>query len=517
MSRDKTNRIVVYKLNNEVSIDDVDLTNNGYSLEYEDNGKKLFLQTSKESIPKWVEYLEPFLSDGADDITNNSSSFVLFVTHEDDTFAVAGGYGYTALRGLFEEEFGLNVALRMINESEITSINQRSMKGVTRQLFRAVAGYDPLFDRENYNRILKYVEGKGSFEGRPFRVSGRSSLVLRTTKDVENIGEVIDKIKEILEKDEKVHFPRSYKLVSNLDTISRLNNKLYDEFKQFWENDGSRDNLYLEFNEPLAQFRCESYKIVYNRKRVNIEEFDLDIIKNEFKEKGVDVIDSIECLSKFRVSGQNESGYMEINNEKFIEMLVYEASVDNKSYIKFGKDWYEILDEIKEHIDHQLSLLKVDDTLLPKWDSGDFPREKEYNTFVATSKGWTCLDQDFIYVEGRSKIEFCDLYDPNEKYLYHVKKTWGCKSSYLYTQAATAAESFRQSREFREKCSEKWPDLFSDELKEGTIVIAIAADKSNFDNFPLNMTYFAKLNMYNAVSHIKQNDFNVILAPIELT
>lgn len=181
---------------------------------------------------------------------------MLIIQHENDLFSLSGGYGYTALKGMHEEEFGLNVALRMINESAITSINQRSMKGVTRQLFRSVAGYDPLFDRENYNRILKHVEGKGSFEGQTFRVSGRSSLVLGTTKDIENISDVIQEIKEISGNAEKVHFPCSYKAVKDPDTINELTNKLYVEFKEYWESNGSRDNIYLEFDDPRAQFRC---------------------------------------------------------------------------------------------------------------------------------------------------------------------------------------------------------------------------------------------------------------------
>lgn len=61
-------------------------------------------------------------------------------------------------------------------------------------------------------------------------------------------------------------------------------------------------------------------------------------------------LESVDCLSKFKVSGRNESGYPEIKNETFVKMLVFETGIGHKHYIKFGKEWYEILDEVQKHI-----------------------------------------------------------------------------------------------------------------------------------------------------------------------
>jgi len=69
--------------------------------------------------------------------------------------------------------------------------------------------------------------------------------------------------------------------------------------------------------------------------------------------------------------------------------------------------------------------------------------------------------------------------------------------------------------EFRAKCKEKWPELFDDHIVEqGEVVFGVAEDKANSPEFPLNMTYFAKLNLYNAVFSLKQLDFTVKLAPV---
>ena len=50
-----------------------------------------------------------------------------------------------------------------------------------------------------------------------------------------------------------------------------------------------------------------------------------------------------------------------------------------------------------------------------------------------------------------------------------------------------------------------------------TIVIAMAIESKKINDFPLNMSYFAKLSLYNAVSNIRNNGYDVVLAPISIT
>src|SRR5699024_11089208 len=95
-----------------------------------------------------------------DSIINRSCGFLLLKRHGDNVYAITGGYAYTEIRDAILEDFGLQIALRMIDESGLANIKQRSLKGSVRQIMRAVAGYDPLFESENYNRMLDGLEGK---------------------------------------------------------------------------------------------------------------------------------------------------------------------------------------------------------------------------------------------------------------------------------------------------------------------------------------------------------------------
>jgi len=516
MNRRKSQRINIQKVKDEVSFDDIDLKTENFIEEYSGETQKLFIQAQKQSNPSWRGYLEKYISSDINQIVNKTSSFVLLYKHNNSLYALTGGYGYNKIKKYVQEDFGVNIALRMIEEKEISALKQRSMKGHTRQIYRAVSGYDPLFDRENYTRILNAIQGKGNFLGKRFGVVGKTSLILRTTKDIDNLDEVFNEIENIAAKEEKIHFPKSYKVVKDPSLKEILNTKAVDLINRYWSEQEDRERLYLEFEDPLVQFRCDRFKVQFKWKSAEIPEFDLDVVRKALTEQGIVKIDALEDLEKIKFTGFNEAGFEEFTRETFWELLICEIDNDGKSYIKIKKQWLQILDEAKEFIDSQISNIQIELKALPEWDKKNCPKEIDYNKYVANEKGWKCLDQDFIYIEGKSKIEVCDVFNKSEKQFFHIKETWGSKSAYLFTQGMTAAEFYSNSSEFREKCKEKWPDEFDALHKQCQVIFGVASEKDIEDNFPLNMTYFAKLNLYNAVATLKNFEYAVKLVPIRI-
>ena len=405
MSRKKSQRINVQKIKEEVSIDDIDLRTENFIEEYSDETQRLFIQAQKQSKPSWREYLEKYISSDINQIINKTSSFVLLYKHKNNLYALTGGYGYNKIKKYIQEDFGVNIALRMIEEKGISALKQRSMKGHTRQIYRAVSGYDPLFDRENYTRILNTIQGKGNFLGKKFGVVGKTSLVLRTTKDIENLNEVFNEIENIAAKEEIIHFPKSYKVVKDSSLKETLNLGAFDLINRYWTGQEDRERLYLEFEDPFVQFRCDRFKVQFKRKSAEISEFDLDVMRKALTEKGLVKIEDFEDLEKIKFTGFNEEGFEEFTGETFWELLVCEIDNDGRSYIKIKKQWLQILDEVKEFIDTQISSIQVELRALPEWDKKKCPKEIDYNKYVASEKGWKCLDRDFIYIEGKSKID----------------------------------------------------------------------------------------------------------------
>ena len=516
MSRVKSHRINVYHVKEEITINDIDLTSEGFFEEHSDNKIKIFTQIQNPSTPSWRNYLKKYISSDIEKIVNKTSSFVLLYNHNDNLYCLTGGYGHNKIKAYIRNNFGIDIALRMIDEKGISAINQRSMKGHTRQIYRAVRGYDPLFDKENYTRILNVIEGKGKFLGRKFRVTGKDSLTLRTEKDIEKLDEVFDEIENVALEEEKVHFPKSYSVVKDISLIESLNARAFDLISKFWAGQENRERLYLEFEDPFVQFRCDKFNVLFKRKSVDFSDFDLDVVRNSLVNEGILTIDELEDLGKMKLSGFNEDGFEEFSKESLWNLLVCEVTQNNKSYIKFKKQWLQILDEIKKFLDEQISNIPADLNILPEWNKNNFPEELDYNKHVAALKGWKCLDSDFIYIEGKSKIELCDLFNKSSRQFFHIKNTWGSKSAYLFTQGVTSAESYVNSSSFRKKCKEKWPDEFDVYHQPCEVVFGIASEKDITNNFPLNMTFFAKVNLYNAVTILKNLDYSVKLAPIRI-
>lgn len=516
---ERTQRIVLHRLDDGVDLNSLDFGDAGYVLQDGQDAWRLFVLTNHQHVPDWKALIEPHLSATApDEIINRSCSFILLIRHNSRNYALTGGYGYLRVKSIADPRFGLDVTLRMVGEDEIKAVHQRNLKGTTRQIFRAVQGYNPLLDASNFTRILRSLEGKGSFEGREFRISGRSCLALRTSRPLSQLPAVLDEVEEILQGPPKVKFPQGYELVDDPATVECLNGRMFDQFKAFWEDKADRDTLYLEFSEPLEQFRLDAFRLTCRKRKgfpIELTDFDLELIRDQFHKRSVTVIESPDTIKRMKVTGIKD-GHVAGRPLSLWDMLTCETMLDQHCYIRLDGEWLRIRDELQANLNERLANVTVDRTLLPPWSHGQHPKELDYNRATAEARGWTCLDQDFIQFSGYSRLELCDQYDPDKRRFIHVKRTWGSKSAYLFTQGVTAAEFFKSDVQCRATCMEKWPGLFDEACfaQRHTVVYGIADSGAEATDFPLNMTYFAKLNLCNAISRLRDLDYEVFLAPV---
>lgn len=514
--KQQTNKLSLHKLKQLEAFDELDPIAVGYTLEYDDEHTKVFVQSGRECEPHWLPYIAPLLSGPEGCFRNTSCSFLLLRRREGAAYAVTGGYAHSVLNGVTVDDFGVQVAIRMLDgDQSISAINQRSTKGATRQLLRAVAGYDPQLDRDNYHRVLKSLEGKATFEGRRFSVKGRESLVLRTARSVYELDDVINDVEAILEQQPTVVFPRAYEEVRDAAEIAALDARLEHNFIAFWNGNGTRDDIYLEFKDPLVQFRCDTFEVCWDGRKYQSADFDLGRIRDGLTQEGARSPESLADLKKIRVSGFNEHGYAEFERETFLRMLVCETALANGiACIRLGGQWLRILEELQRFLDSQLSKIHVHKELLPRWNLTTFPKEQDYNKYAATSLGWHCLDQELIQVDGRSRIELCDLYSPTDRRFVHVKRTWGAKAAYLFAQGLVASEFYSNSSAFRQACATKWPEVLESQVEDAEVVFAIANANALSSAFPLNLSYFAKLSLYDVCTRLRALGYKVALTAV---
>jgi uncharacterized protein (TIGR04141 family) len=516
MRRDKTNLLNIYRLREGISLGQIQLEPFGYELDYFDADKKLYVLRANPGKLPWVTYFAE-LMDASKPVPESSSSSVVYLhQHGDRCYAIAGGYGYTKIEKLVEEDFGLEIATRIIKDSEISALNQRELKGNVRQIFRAVSGYNPIFDADNHTRLLRYIQGKGEFEQKSFTISGKASVSLRTKKPLSDITEVFGELETIETRPPKIVLPKAYKLVTDQSLVDNLECALIEGFDKYWTGLESREKFYLDFKEPLVQFKCEQFRVIWKRGEDILSEFDLDLIKDGLKTRGLNRIQSTKDLKRIFLVGLDESGYQATANESLFDCLEAEVQFEGSDYIKFHKQWFLLRDELKSYLDDQISQIEVWASELPQWNRAIYREEREYNEHLSDVKNCVLMDADSVHFDGNQKLELCDSYDPAHKVFYHIKKTWGAKSSYLYLQGSTSLEYFVRSNNFFSACKGKWPAIFTERPRNGTVAFGIADQKATESGFPNNLTYFAKLNLIKAVQQIKTLEYKVVLCPIEI-
>nr|WP_040218205.1 DUF6119 family protein [Haemophilus parahaemolyticus] len=136
----KTNRINLFKIDEDFNLSNFSSINE-YTKVFSNKNSCLFIQKDKVSIPEWSNFISSLAPSYS--FRNNSNSFVYFRVHNYGLYALTGGHGYKVIQDYIDDEFGLNVALRLIDNLAISSIHQLSIKSQTRQIQRSVANYNP--------------------------------------------------------------------------------------------------------------------------------------------------------------------------------------------------------------------------------------------------------------------------------------------------------------------------------------------------------------------------------------
>jgi uncharacterized protein (TIGR04141 family) len=113
--------------------------------------------------------------------------------------------------------------------------------------------------------------------------------------------------------------------------------------------------------------------------------------------------------------------------------------------------WYRVGHQFLTHVNDAIASIPHSSFHLPDYHEGS---ETEYNARVGRDNPtvYAVMDEKFIYMGGRDKIEFCDLFS-RAKNTIHVKRYTGSSAplSHLFSQAIVSGILFRRDSEFRNK------------------------------------------------------------------
>jgi uncharacterized protein (TIGR04141 family) len=423
----------------------------------------LYINEINETIPDWLPFLGELISENEihklENLKRKYPSFLLFIYDIKNIFIVSKGAGRFVFSNFLQENFGIEILERLIDETE-TDIRSITERGVIGNILSSKKYYKPdhkFNDEQSFGKFYKSIETLISKEKLKTKlgietdrtsliISGENSLKISTKLGINDIVERVNKINLLLNESKTVHLNKFKKLAKkdlkkvlstssdNLQNLleGKLIEEAYDEFKKGNYVEIYHPNIlkYLEANSINFQFE-DNLKSIDWSNRIN-----LNTVFNLFNLEIKDIAHFVEFLNSVKTSlifeDENEFNFKVLLKE----WLIGDITFNEKMYFKFDGEWYiyenDFIKEIEDRIDSLLEKIGIQEDL-ENWKIG--VSEGEYNQSFKNKNTLIC---DKALYGG---IEICDFlkFDNNEIKLYHVKDKWGQSIRVVYNQIINGA------------------------------------------------------------------------------
>lgn len=521
-----TNKISTYLIKNEYSSPRA-IFKDTEVLESEEISEfgVLYYGGSHINAPSWIKKFlgnlfsnqgEASAGDGLK-IFSASSKAVFLASVDDRLFAITFGYGHTMLTpGVWEERFGLKVALNTIDPENVRCIDKTNMTAVPKLSKEQMSkdGTIANFGIDVEQDLIQGITGKSKIDKFGQTVTGKDGLSVSVKFDVRNIK---DFLKLCLERYQSIDYKRDFGFIDHVTPIK--DPKKIEELDAqllLQINAGMFDKVWMAIPEVIpwenvAEFKVHGLDVTLGDD-VNISAF-LGFLSDEERNNIATYKDKIvECISA-------SSGQM-IASWKAYNCLYCEIN-NSGTYILSNGAWYEIETDFAKQVNDEFVGFRegaVSPIEFPSCRTGE--HENNYNERAAGELKVLNMDGNIVnHGSPYSKIEFCDLLS-SEKQLIHVKH-YGASSvlSHLFAQGLVSGELFLSDEDFREKVRGKLPDEYKNlapstkpDSTKYQVVYAIISESKE----PLDIPFFSKINLRNARRRLEMFGYKVSFKKIEV-
>lgn len=408
---------------------------------------RLVVRPPRNNQPWWV----PWLADAVPQIAgfrNASNAALLVLRAAGRLFAVPFGYG----RGLmvldaFERDFGLRVALNVVDPDSLVSVDAKTFEQLTLMTRSQTSRAAPLetFRVSKVEDIMKAVTGTprdtATFGS---RITGADAAKITYVPSLEHLHEKCDHLLDAFRSQEyrdRFGFIDDLRIVRDRPRINELNNVL------------------------LARLAAGDFNVIHMAPPEvtdvqDIEEFEFDQILGErhlaldiehycrrVQEEGLDL--SIDTLRKGEVGvtyrGNNDIVWL----WTVYDCIVAEIPDGRRLFILSGGTWYQVEAAFAQRVGQAALHWAKDPGFLPAVLDGE--SEPNYNVRVATAAN-NLRSFDTILgrpAGARSAIEFCDLVHGTNRIIHVKRRTGSSTLSHLFSQAVISAEVFLRDATYR--------------------------------------------------------------------
>lgn len=473
-----------------------------------------FLRQSRPSRPKWVGLLNGHFDFSPFRLVQSGSSIVLVLRAKGRYFAIAFGYGFAAIdRTKVEPRFGLKTSLALIDASKIRTLDSRNIDRLVRQRRTHVSSGSKIWDFgvSPSSEWIQYVSGKASSTDFGTNVAGADSLSINCEVKVEDLAAFCGSLLKVFEAEATERrfqfFDRMRPLRAGSPEIPALEDKLAERISK-----RSHKKLVIAYPEFAMEQLIDHYRVGAGHRSIEMPDVSLTQIY-EFLEANTDIEPSVD---KLWVIGEDAEGAALTPKRPLRDYLVCEVIIDESVYyLSFG-DWHVAPKRFVDRIRRQVGDLEDVTAHLSLPPMEDKEREDVYNERVAKAKGWLLLDKKTFPLEGRDRVEVCDIYTSAGELIAIKKMRDSANLSHLFAQASVSAQLLTADEDYRGRLSrlveQKWRRRVSD-FSSRLFVYAIPLSKAG--GLPSEMFLFSQINLLEHVQTIRAAGHRVALCKIE--
>ncbi len=469
--------------------------------------------------PKWVD----MFADSVDpplNLKRPTYGAVLFLKAGKRHFALTFGSGRHLLAyQSYERNFGLRVALNLVDPDRVRSANSRTFIDSALQVSRQIAEPSDItgLEVDVQRDLLTRLEGNITRKGLGKRVAGADAARLTRPMEVKQIRSICSGLYKI---SKETIYKKRYEWIDWIQEVTKPSEeeKLTNEaLELLLEGQVNRFDIYPP--EMVSEDVVE-----YGTKRdTTVMEPTRELLKSTIAHSGASDPESLAYFLKHRyIKALNEEG-AEIKRWSWWDCLYYEhRGVDGTVILDRGM-WLRVKRDDAKAIHDYISAITPSKLTLPAAERSEL--EKHYNERVAVEGNFRLLDRKLVKpIPSESPIEVCDLFGKNGE-MVHVKRRKGGSSglSHLFGQAFVSAKLLVTAPAYAPAVREllaDWGSAVGDPPKprDHPVVLAVILASEGSGEGAAALPFFSKVFMRQNVQQLRAMGFKVyfdeIPAPI---
>ena len=485
-------------------------------LNLEQGEAKLYVKKEiPRDSPKWSKLFTVLPEVPADAFGRPNSVGAILLYRLERTFLLSFGHGFHLIQDdAVERDFGLRVTLNSVEPGGLRSLDKASYDhnplNSRTQSSKELDIFDLEMDAES--DLLQAVTGTSKEPLFGSHVTGRDALTLMVEIEAGGIAQILHKA---LEKYSAV-LPPEFEWVDN---ISKVRDRDDVEILDLLLNDELlvSNSSAVWLGEPeIVDWESQAGYSFDMRLRTPVHPvLELEDLRSYLADRHLSM--SVDVL-KVQPIHINDASFGSVKCWPAYRCLYAEITSEHEEFILRNATWYRVKNAFVDRIDRTLASLENSPIQFPTYEHSS---EGEYNSSVAVADPtFHLMDKRNVAIGGpHDKIEFCDLIKDNVAFVHVKYYRSSATLSHLFAQANVAAETFVRDEDFRVRLNPKLPagvqaadPRLRPVASRFQIVYAIATTKV----LPMELPFFSKVTLKNAISTLRALNFDVQIARIDV-